>query len=73
MNDITKFIITWCLLLVYMGFVFGYMIELFTIERPPAKAWVGRGLLVILLITPSILVAYVTSRKKKKSSKKEQM
>jgi hypothetical protein len=65
MNDITKFIISWCLLFVYMGFVFGYMIELFTIERPPAKAWMGRGLLVILLITPSILVAYLTRPPKK--------
>jgi hypothetical protein len=61
MNDITKIIITWSLLLIYMGFVLGYMIEIFTIESPTAKVWVKRGLLPILLIAPSIVMAYVTS------------
>ena len=63
MNLIAKFIITCCLLLVYLGFVLNYLIELSTKASPSTMEWTG---LVLILLTPSIIVAYVTSRKGKK-------
>jgi len=63
MNIIVKFIITCCLLLVYLGFVLNYMIELSTLTRASVTGWAG---LVLILLSPSIIVAYVTSRKEHK-------
>lgn len=68
MNYIVKFLIISCLSLVYMGFVLNYMIELSTTESASAKGWTG---LVLSLLTPSIIVAYITSRKERKRNETE--
>lgn len=63
MHFIVKFLITCCLMLVYMGFVLSYMIELSSKSNASTMGWM---ILFLILLTPSIIVGYITSRKEKK-------
>ncbi|WP_133257573.1 hypothetical protein [Paenibacillus montanisoli] len=61
---IRKFFITWCILLIYCGFVLGIIVEFVTTEDANNRISTGVSVLP-LLIVPSIVV-YVASRSKNK-------
>jgi membrane protein DedA with SNARE-associated domain len=60
---IIKFLLTWCLLLAYMGLVFGFIVEFATTENQSTKIWTG-SLIAPLLLVPSLLAAFLTRQKK---------